>query len=430
MHQIKVLLLTYYWPPAGGPGVQRWLKLCKYLPQYGVQPTVITVLPEQATWPVRDLGLLQDVMPEQDVFHTPTFEPFEAYLKLTKRKQVPYSGFANEAENPSFVQKLSRFVRGNFFLPDARKGWNSYAFKQALTCAQNHSFAAVITTGPPHSTHLVGLKLQKALNLPWIADFRDPWTDIYYYNSLYPTKLAKYLDGRMEKRVLKNADAVLCSSPFLAQLLAQKVHQPKKFHFFPNGYDPGDYPASMPEVQRMHLVYAGTITKDYPLSGLIKALKKTKNVGEGWCFELYGQADAHQEQAIVGSQIAYKFRGYVPHAQITRAMCTAHILLLVIPDQKPNTGIIPGKLFEYLGSGRPILGIGPPNCNAAQIVQQTESGAFFDYNDAEGILEFLNRHQAQTNLMGDRAKTLEYSRQNLSQRLAQLISGGFQNAKE
>lgn len=385
---LRVLILTYYWPPAGGPGVQRWLKLSKYLAERGAEVEVITVDPSRATWPVRDEELLEEVHAAVQVHHTATFEPFGAYLKATGRKEVPYSGFANEVSSPGFRQRAAKWIRGNLFLPDARKGWNRYALKKAEAICVRSVPDVLITTGPPHSTHLIGSALKKSFGLQWIADFRDPWTDIYYYDSLYPTPLARRMDRRMEQSVLEEADHVLASSPFLKELLQAKTSRREGFHFFPNGYDPADLKEPAPSVNTHHLVYTGTLTELYPIHSVLEALEQIAGQTK-WTIDLFGHADDTIRRSLEDSACSFQAHGFVSHQEAVQQMQSADVLLLVIPDQQPNKGIIPGKIFEYMGSGRPVLGIGPTDCDAAQLIQQTGSGAFFGYQDTEGIQRFL-----------------------------------------
>jgi hypothetical protein len=180
----KVLIATYYWPPSGGPGVQRWLKFARYLPQFGFQPVILTVDSDSATYPIRDETLLSQVPAEIDVYTTRTSEPYALYRKLMGKKQVPYSGFTND-ENPGMGGAIARFIRGNFFLPDARVGWNKFALKKALELIDRYGIKTVITTSPPHSTQILGLKVKNHRpSVKWIADLRDPWTDIFYYNKM------------------------------------------------------------------------------------------------------------------------------------------------------------------------------------------------------------------------------------------------------
>ena len=242
----KILIITYYWPPAGGPGVQRWLKFSKYLPEFGYDPIIITVDPEKAEYPIKDHTLEQDVRVGQNVYRTNCSGLYEYYKKLTKTQSAPYSGFVNEGV-PSLKQKIARFIRGNFFLPDARRGWNKHAYRQAVQIIQKEKIDAVITTGPPMSTHLVGQKLKKRFHLHWIADFRDPWTDIYYYNKMYPTLIAKAIDRKYERNVLLNADQVITVSDYIKKQLAAKSSaiQASKINVIANGFDAEDFDRRM-----------------------------------------------------------------------------------------------------------------------------------------------------------------------------------------
>jgi hypothetical protein len=185
-----VLVITYYWPPAGGAGVQRWLKMCKYLPENGVMPTVITVDEKKATYPQRDETLFKEIHPEIEVIRTDSFEPLGWYARLLGKEKVPYGGFAN-VSNKGMLSKISRYIRGNFFIPDARLGWKKYALQAAKLAIEKNDISLVITTGPPHSAHLVGLALKQELGIKWIADFQDPWTDIYYNDLLHRTERSK-----------------------------------------------------------------------------------------------------------------------------------------------------------------------------------------------------------------------------------------------
>ena len=216
---LRLLVITYYWPPSGGAGVQRCLKFVKHLGHFNVEPTVITVAVDQATYPVLDESLLAEVSPDVHVIRTKTSEPFESYKKLTGRA-VPYGGFANEGK-PGLMQKALRFVRGNLFIPDPRRGWNRHALAAVeKLLATGEQFDAVLTSSPPHSTQLIGLELKRRHGLRWLADMRDPWTDIYYYKDLHHTLLASWLDARYERRVLTEADAVLVTSPETKRLFS------------------------------------------------------------------------------------------------------------------------------------------------------------------------------------------------------------------
>jgi hypothetical protein len=217
---LKILYITYYWPPAGGPGVQRAVKFAKFLPQFGITPVILTVDEKLGSYPLKDQSLLKDISPDLRISKTSTFEPLSLYSRLLK-KEVPYSGFANES-NPSITQKISRFIRGNLFIPDARRGWNKYAIQEASRLIKEEGIQTILTSSPPHSTQLIGLHLKELFGIPWIADLRDPWTDIYYYSLMLHTPFAKYLDKRYERKVLEKADAILVTNHDTKNLFAGK----------------------------------------------------------------------------------------------------------------------------------------------------------------------------------------------------------------
>ena len=185
----KALIITYYWPPSGGAGIQRWLKFAKYLPEFGWQPVILTVNEQHAVYPLTDNSLEKEVANNITVYRTAATNWFRFYS--SNKAKVPSAGFASNLNN-SIKGKISRFIRGNFFIPDPRRGWNKFAFAKACEIIEKENITTIITTSPPHSTQLIGLKLKKKFKeLKWIADLRDPWTDIYYYDMFYPTWIKK-----------------------------------------------------------------------------------------------------------------------------------------------------------------------------------------------------------------------------------------------
>lgn len=381
---MRILVVTYYWPPAGGPGVQRWLKTCNAFLTLGQDVEVLSVSPENATYPLLDPSL----MPEASclkVHHTDARDWFGTYQKLTRRKEVPFSGFANQAGRPGPIQRLSRFIRGNFFLPDPRRGWNGYALRKARQLHANLPFDVVITTGPPHSTHLIGRSLKRQLGLTWWADFRDPWTDIYYYDQFYPTPWARSYDASLERSVLTEANRVLTVSKDLVRLFEEKVKGvAKRCHVLPNGYDPADFDEKCrPENPVFTLTYTGTLTLDYPVQSVEAALEQALQTGKPLCLRLVGRPAIE----FVTSMEALKERfphfqvenlGYRPHAESVRFLQSSDALLLLIPDLPNNKGILTGKIFEYIGSGRPIWGFGPADGDAQEMLLQNHAGALFE----------------------------------------------------
>ncbi len=389
MENKKVLIITYYWPPSGGPGVQRWLKFAKYLPEFGIEPIVICPDPEKAEYPIRDESLYADVSKDIDVHTTDNKSFYSTYKKFTKAKTAPYSGFANDA-NPNLKQKISRFVRGNFFLPDSRKGWNKYAFAKACELIEKYNIKTVITTSPPHSTQLVGLNLKAKYDIHWVADLRDPWTDIYYYNNFYPTSLAKNIDKRYELKVLEKADIVISVSEFIKRQFIEKskLIDAEKIKVIPNGYDEEDFSFKTErEDKTFTITYTGTLAANYDILTIISFLK---SCDKEYKLRFVGKVDANIENKLKEElKDKVEFKGFVPHSQSIEYLKKTDILLLVIPVIKDNEGILTGKLFEYIGSGKPILCLGPTHGDAAVIIDKAEAGKTFNYDDTKGVSDFI-----------------------------------------
>lgn len=414
----RILIATYYWPPAGGPGVQRWLKTAQALRQLGHDVEVLTVDPDFAVYPLRDESLNSETK-GITVHRTKSQDWFGAYQKITGRKEVPFSGFANQAGRPGPLQRISRWIRGNFFLPDPRRGWNRHAIAEALKQHALNPFDSVITSGPPHSTHLIGLELQQR-GMDWWADFRDPWTDIYYYRMFYPSAWARRRDAAMEQAVLRHAERVLAVSDDLKRLLASKVGgDGARFVVVPNGYDPADFNAEAPVPRNATrtLAYTGTLTLDYPLEALYAALRAYCTAHGALHLVFAGRPATEAVAALTQLQqelpLSVEFKGYLPHAESVALLQRADALLLLIPELPNNRGILTGKLFEYLGSGRPIWGFGPVHGDANAILQQTQAGALFEHPNeaAEALAKWPERG-------ADLAARTRYTRLGIARELA------------
>ena len=385
----KVLIITYYWPRSGGAGVQRWLKFAKYLPDFGWEPVVLTVKEEDASYAQWDNTLANEVSPSLKVVRTPSFEPYSLYLRISGKKEIPYGGFSNEG-NPTLFQKISRFIRGNFFIPDPRRGWNYFAIKAAMKLIKEEKFDAIVTTGPPHSTHLIGYRLKKRTGIKWIADFRDPWTDIYYYKDLSHSLLAKWYDKRLEKKILLSCDKIVTVGSEIKDLLLSKSMKPLKCEVITNGYDPSDFEGFDKESERFTITYTGTISSYYRLEGLVSALESLPvdirnnifirfvgNISQS-IIELFGRAN-------LTSQL--KYVGYVSHQQSIEYLFESNVLLLLIPDVQQNKGILTGKFFEYLATGITILAIGPTDGDVARIIKETGAGIMVNYDNISVLRE-------------------------------------------
>jgi glycosyltransferase involved in cell wall biosynthesis len=429
--KLKVLFLTYYWPPSGGAGVQRCLKFVKYLPAFGIEPTVITVSEKEGAYPVIDKTLQAEVPENVRVYRTSTSEPFEYYKKLTGKKEIPYGGFANEKKD-GLLQKVFKFLRGNLFIPDARVGWNKHAIRQVAELLKTEKFDAVITSSPPHSTQLIGLELQKKYNLRWIADLRDPWTDIYYYKELNHTLPARKLDEKYEKQVLNKADALLVTSSNTKRLFLNKLtaSHPEKIHVLPNGYDEEDFrfPTEPPQ-DTFCLTYAGTITDTYNIGTFLQAFAENARRHSDIKFTLrfVGKVSAEVEKQIEEANLLHlvEFIPFVPHMESIQYLMRSTVLLMAIPDVENNFCILPGKLFEYMASNKQILCIGPTHSDADNIIEECGAGRVFAYDTYDLMLDHLDtmsrNWKVNPNLDLPSINNSRYSRQALAGQLAELI---------
>lgn len=417
----KVLIITYYWPPSGGPSVQRWLKFTKYLNDFGIQPIVLTVDKAKATYPVTDTSLEADAA-NIDVHYSNTAEIFSLFKKVNKTDKVPFGG--NEISTASsFKGKLMQFIRGNFFLPDPRRGWNRFAVKKAVELIREHQIDTVITTSPPHSSQLIGLKLKKKLNIRWIADLRDPWTKIFYYKKFYHTPLAKYIDKRYERKVLQKADKVVTVSNALKNEYSNLVNGSieSKAVILPNGYDHADFENKTPSTPKdFTLTYTGTITKEYNFNGLIKAIQQLKEEGKQIKLRFIGHVNLAIQQQLTKALPTTEFVGYVAHNSSIDYLLNTTALLLVIPEIENNKGILTGKLFEYLGAKKPIVCLGPSDGDAASIINECEAGKTFEYEDHSLIYNYL-LELVENPLLEANNKVVDYTRKNLAQKLSELL---------
>ncbi len=417
----RVLIITYYWPPSGGSGVQRWLKFAKYLPDAGWEPVIFT--PENPDFDLRDESLEKEVPKQLEVIRFPIWEPYQLFSKL-KGKTQTHPGRLLEQKEKGFLEKAAIWARANLLVPDPRVFWVKPAVKFLTDLAQSGQFQAVITTGPPHSMHLIGRELKRKTGLPWIADFRDPWSQWEFLDTLPMTSFIRKKHQQLEQTVLKEADAVLTISPTFQRDLEKLAR--RKINLLTNGYDPADIPAGFSpkekEAGKLHLVYSGIIDAIRNPIPLMEALKSEFEGGAeeiNWTF--VGKV-SEQVQAYVKRDpwlsARIHFAGYVSHGEVFGFYAKADALVLILTDTKNAQGNIPGKLFEYLATGVPVLALGDPEGDSAKILKDAGAGEVIAHTDASTI-----RWQLRV-LMDSSAKKVDpkdlekYSRQYLSHQLA------------
>lgn len=423
----KVLVITYYWPPSGGAGVQRSVKFVKYLRQFGIEPIVLTVDPKDASYPVIDESLLAEISPEQRVIHTPSFEALRVVERLFGKKHIPTSGFSNKSKGGLISWGL-RFMRGNLFLPDARKGWVSYAVKKAKEIIEQENIDTVFVSSPPHSSQLIGLKLKQAFpQVKWVADMRDPWTDIYYYAELLVTPLMKRYDRHLERKVLNSADEIVVVSDAIKRLFAAKLYDgnASKIHVIPNGYDEADFPneRSVNANSIKRITYVGTMADSYVPEVFFKVLSELQSEEPTLAFELQfvGSVSQQIREQLQTYQLKVNFEAHVPHAHAIRYMLDSSILFLAIPAVPDAEGILTGKLFEYLACQRPIVALGPEQGDAASILRLTEAGKMFDRENNNGLKSYVKELLSAESSVASNNTVSQFERKALTERLAAIL---------
>lgn len=393
MNSGRILILTYYWPPSGGGGVQRWMYFAKYLKLAGYNPLVITVNPEKASYPLIDETQM-DMVNAIDTLYTDTLEPFKWYSFLksgTVKKQIPYGDLGNNTGG--WFGKIMAFVRANFFIPDARKGWNPYLKKAAVEALNEEKFTWIISTGPPHSTHLAALYLSKKFGVKWMADFRDPWSEIYFLQNVYRFNWAKKRDKALELKVLNSADLVLTVGPSMAELLKSKMGMDKSPQVIYNGYDQAlfDGIKTPTEKNKFVITHLGLLGPSQKFDVFMHALKQSGIDLSKVELRLTGSVYGGHLELLKGSlpELNLIQQKFLPRREAVESMVSSSLLLLCPPMEGETRLIVSTKTMEYLASGTPILGIGDPLSDAAALVSQQNISGFFAVEDLKGIAQFL-----------------------------------------
>ena len=431
----RVLFVTYYFPPSGGPGVQRSLKFTKYLPEFGWMPTVLTVKPEDASYPDLDPDLGLEIPTGVEVSRTAAWDPYAMYARVLGREKqdVVTVGFLGEARTNA-RQRVARWIRANVFLPDARVGWVPFAVSRGRQLLRRYNHEAIVTTGPPHSSHLIGLILSSLHKKPWIVDLRDPWTGIDYSEDLPTSAPAHSLDAAMERTVLRRASAVTIISEAMRSQVIEGRRLP--IEVIENGFDPADFEGLQvsPRPDRFTLAHIGNLSAARNPTSLWKALRsmRASQTVPDLSLVLIGNVEPEVLAAAEANGVSVDVLPYVPHETAVQRMCESTMLLLSINRVKSAPGIVTGKLYEYVASGRPVLGIGPPDGDAARILRDSGAGHMFAFDDSAGIGRYLqsayHAWKSGRRLQGaSEAAASLFSRRSQTKRLATLldrISGG------
>lgn len=431
MKQKKILIISYYWPPAGGPGVQRWLKFVKYLPEFGWEPTVF--IPENPSYPIQDDTLEKDVSENLNIIKTKIWEPYQLAEIFGKDNKKFKAGQFDVGKNQSWKSKLSIFIRGNFFIPDARVFWVKPSIQNLEKYLKEHHYDVLVTTGPPHSLHLIGFGLKKKFpQLKWLADFRDPWTEISYYKHLKLTKIADKKHRKLEEQVFKNADITLATSYTDAENFREKG---ANAFCVTNGFDlevgsQKSEVGSKNSSTKFTLSYIGVLEQlrnPEILWGLLNDLvQENEDFANDFQLKFVGRLDDKILEKIENSSLKKHLinLGYQTHDVALEHMKDSTLLLITNFPHESSKGIIPGKIFEYLATGKTILSFGPKEADVERILEDTKAGKHFGYEEKENLKNFiLESYQKwkSGNLIPNSENIAQFSRRNLTKKLADIL---------
>ena len=422
----KLLIITYYWPPAGGPGVQRWLKFVKYLPDFDVQPIVF--VPENPTYPIVDSNLVSEVSDKAIILKTPIFEPYQlaSFLSKNKTKKIS-SGIIPNQKKQSFLEKLMLWVRGNLFIPDARVFWVKPSVAYLENYIRENEIDTIITSGPPHSLHLIGLELKQKMNLKWLADFRDPWTTIGYHKSLRLSQYAAKKHKQLESQVLNSADTIIVTSKTTKAEFQALTTKP--IEVITNGFDVEKVDKQTLDA-KFSLAHIGSFLSERNpkilWESLVELCTEIPDFKSHLEIKLIGAISQEVLETIeqFGLNLYLNNLGYVSHAEAVANQRKSQVLLLIEINSEETKSILPGKLFEYMVSERPIVAIGPKDSDFAEIITNTNTGVFFEYSEKAKLKQTIHEYYNQfleAKLKSHAVRLQQYSRKNLTQQLVELL---------
>ena len=422
----KLLIITYYWPPAGGPGVQRWLKFVKYLPDFGIEP--IVYVPENPSYPIIDENLISEISEKATIIKRPILEPygFAAFFSKNKTKKIS-SGIIPNTKKQSFLDKMLLWIRGNVFIPDARVLWVKPSVSFLEKYILENDIETIITSGPPHSLHLIGLELKMKCNINWLADFRDPWTTIGYHKALKLSSFAAHKHKKLEHQVLNSADVIIVTSESTKTEFQSITSKP--IQVITNGYDIENIGKQKLD-SKFSLAHIGSLLSERNPKFLWQCLSEL--IHENPLFEanfelkLIGAISPDVLDSIhdFGLSKYINNLGYVSHHEALEQQRKSQVLLLIEINSEETKSIIPGKLFEYMVSERPILGIGPEGADFFKIILETNTGIFVNYAEKEKLkstIDMYFKEFLEGNLSSNAIGLQNYSRENLTKQLVSIL---------
>lgn len=434
MNSKTVLIVTYYWPPAGGIAVQRITKFCKYLTEFGWTPVILTV--SNGNYESVDESLLDDIRHIEHVHRAASFEPHNFYRFIGAyfgaRKTIN-AGKSRKLPKRSKFTVFSEYIRLNLFIPDTRVGWLFNAYRCGKKIIQQHNPDLILSTAPPYTSHLVAMKLHKYSHIPWVADFRDPWVESTLYNTVKRLGIVKTINRNLERKVLLNATALTFTGPKLRDHYKDSSNYDfsSKANVITNGYDPQDVPQlAIDTPDKFYITYFGSLyTRRYHpvvFETLSRLLKNNSSLANNICLRFIGNVDIEIKNTLseLFPEQNLEFHNYIPYKDAVKLLYSPQLLLLTV-DQVPfNDNITLGKIFDYLPTGNPILGIAPLNGDTAYIINTTNSGKVIDYDDSRSITAYvLENYEAWKtgNLKHATNNLIKYQRKYLTAQLAELL---------
>jgi hypothetical protein len=428
----KVLIIAYYWPPSGGSGVQRWLKFVKYLPQFGWKPYVFT--PENPSFAIRDESLIKDVPDEAEVIHFPIWEPYESFFKLGnlfKQKTSAKPTDLVSTSGQSAFQRISTFIRANFLIPDPRVFWVRPSVKFLHDFLRDNQIRTIVTTGPPHSLHLIGHRLKKKdPSLRWLADFRDPWSEWGLLDSLKVSTPVRAIHKKLEAKILKNADHVITITPFYVRRF--EALSGCKIALLTNGYDEDDFHSLLLEPTNQFVIrHVGIVNEKCDPRPFMLAVENAMRLNAEFAakmrIDFVGEVHPAFRAFVVarpGLNAVVTFTPSIPHKQLISLYGKSSLLLLILTGYKDAEGYMPGKLFEYMATRLPIFAVGPSQGDAASMLQETNSGEMIDSGDGDritGALLSAFDFWKSGNIKKPEGKAEKFSRRNITKELIELF---------
>ena len=419
----KVLIISYYWPPAGGSGVQRWLKFTKYLPKYNWQPIVYT--PDNPYFEIKDESLLIDIPAEAEIWKTSIWEPYALKDKIFgKGGESQSAGVVSN--NKSLKNKVLNWVRGNVFIPDPKVYWVKPSVEVLLKKIKEEGIEHIITTGPPHSMHLIGLGLKKAMpNLKWIADFRDPWSELDLLNEFQLNNYSRKKHKDLEREVLQTADVTLTVSETWVKDL--KRLGGSRVELITNGYDADDFELKPKTNDKFIIGHYGLLNHLRNPKYLWKSLASLCVNNKAFDSKLEIHLSGNIDLEVIAEIESYpclkgkvKQLGYLSHAQVLEQYNQVDVLLLLLFNSKSGIGNYPGKIFEYFAAKKTILAFGPISSDAERLIKNTNRGKYFSFDDTNVKTDILDLFNNPNNF--DFENIESFSREKLTYDLSNLLN--------